>query len=231
MGAIVLAAGSAAWLGVLTSISPCPLATNVAAMSYISQRMARPGLVVLAGFLYALGRMIAYTALACLLAASLLTIPQISNTLETYMNKLLGPLLILTGMVLLNLLSLPVTGSRLSERLSHRMAAWGTWGAGALGLLFALSFCPVSAALFFGSLLPLAVKADSRLLIPAVYGAGTAAPVVAVALLMSWSAQSLGKALNRLGRIEKVARAATGIVFVAVGVYYSLAYIFEVSLY
>lgn len=228
MDAILVATGSAVWLGVLTSISPCPLATNIAAVSYIGQRMARPGFVLLAGLLYALGRMIAYAALALVLAASLLTIPQISNALQTHMNKLLGPVLILTGMVLLNLLSLPISGSRLSERWGHRAAAWGTWGAGALGMVFALSFCPVSAALFFGSLLPLAVAADSRFLVPAVYGAATAAPVVGVALLMSWSAQSLGKALNHLARVEKSARLATGMVFVAVGIYYSLAYIFEV---
>ena len=228
MDAILVATGTAVWLGVLTSISPCPLATNIAAVSYIGQRMARPGFVLLAGLLYALGRMIAYAALAGVLAGSLLTIPQISNALQTHMNKLLGPVLILTGMVLLNLLSLPISGSRLSERWGHRAAAWGTWGAGAMGIVFALSFCPVSAALFFGSLLPLAVTADSRFLVPAVYGAATAAPVVGVALLMSWSAQSLGKALNRLARFEKVARLATGIVFVTVGIYYSLAYIFEV---
>lgn len=228
MDAALVAAGSAVWLGILTSISPCPLATNIAAVSYIGQRMARPGFVVVAGLLYALGRMIAYAALAGVLAASLLTIPQISGALQTHMNKLLGPVLILTGMVLLNLLSLPVSGSRLSERLGNRAAAWGTWGAGVLGIIFALSFCPVSAALFFGSLLPLAIKADSQLLVPAVYGAGTAAPVVGVALLMSWSAQSLSKALNHLARIEKAARLATGTVFVAVGIYYSLVYIFEV---
>jgi len=228
MDAALVAAGSAVWLGILTSISPCPLATNIAAVSYIGQRMARPGFVVVAGLLYALGRMIAYAALAGVLAASLLTIPQISGALQTHMNKLLGPVLILTGMVMLNLLSLPVSGSRLSERLGNRAAAWGTWGAGVLGIIFALSFCPVSAALFFGSLLPLAIKADSQLLVPAVYGAGTAAPVVGVALLMSWSAQSLSKALNHLARIEKAARLATGTVFVAVGIYYSLVYIFEV---
>jgi cytochrome c biogenesis protein CcdA len=220
--------GSALWLGILTSISPCPLATNIAAVSYIGQRMSRPGSVLFAGMLYSLGRMLAYAALAGLLATSLLTIPQISNGLELYMNKLLGPLLILTGMVVLNLISLPISGTRLSERLGNRAATWGTWGAGALGIIFALSLCPVSAALFFGSLLPLAVKADSQLLVPAVYGAGTAAPVVAVALLMSWSAQSLGKVLNRLAKIEKAARLATGVVFIAIGIYYSLTYIFEV---
>jgi cytochrome c-type biogenesis protein len=229
MDTLLMATGSAFWLGILTSISPCPLATNIAAVSYISQRMARPRFVVASGLLYAAGRMIAYAALAGVLAASLLTIPRVSNALQTHMNKLLGPVLILTGMVLLDLLSLPVSGSRLSEHLGNRAAAWGTWGAGALGIVFALSFCPVSAALFFGSLLPLAVKADSQLLIPAVYGVGTAAPVVGVALLMSWSAQSLGKALNHLAKIEKLARLATGMVFIGIGVYYSLIYIFEIS--
>jgi len=229
MNATLAVVISAAWLGILTSISPCPLATNIAAVSYIGQRMARPGFVLLSGLLYAVGRMLAYAVLSGVLAASVLTIPQISNSLQTHMNKVLGPVLILTGMVLVDLLSLPVSGSRLSERLGNRAAAWGTWGAGVLGIVFALSFCPVSAALFFGSLLPLAVAADSHVLVPTVYGAGTAAPVVGVALLMGFGVQSLGKALNRMAKFEKVARLVTGVVFIAVGIYYSLVYVFEVN--
>lgn len=220
---------SAAWLGILTSISPCPLATNIAAVSYIGQRMARPGFVLLSGLLYAAGRMLAYAALSGVLAVSVLTIPQISNSLQTHMNKVLGPVLILTGMVLIDLLSLPVSGSRLGERLGNRAAAWGTWGAGVLGIVFALSFCPVSAALFFGSLLPLAVSADSHILVPAIYGAGTATPVVGIALLMGFGAQSVGRALNRVAKFEKVARLVTGVVFIAAGIYYSLVYMFEVT--
>jgi cytochrome c-type biogenesis protein len=228
MDALAWASGSALWLGVLTSISPCPLATNLVAVSYIGQRVAQPSAVVLAGLLYAMGRMVAYTALGAVLTASLLAVPQVSNALQTHVNKLLGPVLILAGMVVLDLLSLPLAGSRLGERMSNRAGTWGIWGAGVLGILFALSFCPVSAALFFGSLLPLAVKTGSRLLVPSLYGAGTAAPVVAVALLMAWGAQSLGRVLNRLAIFEKWARLATGAVFLVVGVYYSLAYIFEV---
>ena len=228
MESFTLALGSALWLGVLTSISPCPLATNLVAVSYIGQGVASPRRVMLAGVLYALGRTVAYVVLGAVLAASLLAVPRVSDALQTYMNKLLGPVLILAGMVVLDLLRLPLRGSRLSERLSHRAGRWGLWGAVALGILFALSFCPVSAALFFGSLLPLAVKTGSRLLVPSLYGAGTAAPVLLIALLLAWGAQSLGKVLDRLAQVEEWARRLTGVVFIAIGIYYSLTYVFEV---
>jgi len=105
----------------------------------------------------------------------------------------------------------------------------GVWGAGLLGIVFALSFCPVSAALFFGSLIPLALKHQSPGLMPALYGLGTGLPVLGFALLLAFSARSVGKILDRMFLFEKYARPLTGGVFVLVGIYYCLTYIFQVN--
>ena len=221
-------AAYALWLGILTSISPCPLATNIAAISYIGRRVSSTRQVFLTGILYALGRTLAYLALAIVLVATALSVPQISLFLQKYMHLLLGPILIVVGMFLLGLIEFTMGGSGISDRMQKRVDALGIWGALLLGVVFALSFCPTSAALFFGSLIPLSLSANSSITLPAVYGVGTAVPVLIFDVLIAVSAQSVGKAFNVLSKIEWWARMITGSIFVVVGIYFALKYIFEV---
>jgi cytochrome c biogenesis protein CcdA len=225
-----VAAGSALWLGILTSISPCPLASNIAAVSYIGKRLDRPSHILVSGLLYTLGRTITYVALAALIVMATMAVPDLARFLQHYMNRLMGPLLILVGLFLLGLIRFSTRGGGISERLGNKVAGFGLAGAGLLGMLFALSFCPVSAALYFGSLIPIALERESSLLIPALYGIGTALPVVGFAVLLAVGAQFVGKAYSRLTQIEKWARLITGAVFVLVGIYYSLIYLAGVDL-
>ena len=228
MTALVLGALSALWLGILTSISPCPLATNIAAVSFIGRRVGRTRVVFLTGLLYMLGRMLTYVVLGILLVTSVLSIPQVSHILQKYMNKVLGPILIFVGMILLELIRVNISGSGLSEKMQKRVEAGGIWGAGLLGIVFALSFCPISAALFFGSLIPLSVKCGSGVALPALYGLGTGLPVFLFAALIAFGAQSVAKAFNKLTQIELWVRRATGGIFILIGIYYCLVYIFDV---
>lgn len=228
MDGLMVGVGSALWLGILTSISPCPLATNIAAMSFIGRRVGDSRRVFASGLLYTAGRMLVYVVLGAIIVSSLLSVSDLSLWLQEYMNKLLGPLLILVGMVLLELITLPVPRGRLASKMQQRAEAGGVWGAGLLGVVFALSFCPVSAALFFGSLVPLCAGLGSIALLPSVYGLGTALPVVLFAALIAFSAGSIGKVFDRLTLFEKWARRVTGLVFILVGIYYCLTYIFKV---
>ena len=228
MGDYFLPGATALWLGILTSVSPCPLATNIAAISYVAKGIERPLHVFLSGALYTLGRTVTYVVLAVLLAYGLQSAPYISNLLQKYMNKILGPLLVLVGMFLLDLIRVNWPGSGLGDRLGRRVARMGSWGAGLLGIVFALSFCPVSAALFFGSLLPLAVQNNSSVLLPSLYGVGTAAPVVGFAAVIAVSARSLGKAYSGVALVERWARRITGAIFIGVGVYLTLVYVFGI---
>jgi len=228
-GGLILATTSALWIGILTSISPCPLATNVAAISFIGRRIGSPRQALATGLLYTLGRTVVYVVLGALLVSSLLSAPVVSHLLQKYMNRLLGPLLILVGMVLLGLIQFNTQGSALTERIGRRVEAWGVWGGLVLGVVFALSFCPASAALFFGSLVPLAVTYESRLLLPTVYGAGTALPVVAFAVLIVVGTRAVvGRTFDRIARFELWARWITGALFVGIGVYFCLAFIFRI---
>lgn len=221
-----LGAVSAFWLGILTSISPCPLATNIAAVTYIGKQVERPWRVVSSGVAYAMGRMVTYALLGAILVASLASASRVSDLLQTYASKILGPLLILVGMVLLDLINLRLPGIGTGKWQDR--AAGGIWGAGLLGLVFALSFCPVSAALFFGSLIPLSVKQTSPIAYPLLYGFGTALPVLVFGIGLGVGARWVAQGLHRLTQIERWLRYATGAVFIGVGIYLSLVYIFEI---
>ena len=228
MAPVLLGAASALWLGILTAISPCPMATNVAAISYIGKRLGSPRQVLLGGVLYTVGRTVAYVGLAVLILAGLQSIPRVSTFLQEYMNKVLGPILIVVGLFLLELIKFGGGGPRVGEKLGKKVEGWGLAGALALGVIFALSFCPISAALFFGSLISLAVKYDSRILLPGVFGVGTALPVFVFAVIIGLGVGSLGAAFHKLQRFEWWARRVTGVVFIVVGIYYCLEYIFEI---
>jgi len=216
----VAGGATAFWLGILAAISPCPLATNIAAVSFIGRKAGRTGQVLASGAAYALGRVLAYVALAALIVASLLSVPGVAWFLQTRMSQILGPVLILIGIFVLGWIRIPLPAARLSEALQHRAAASGALGAGLLGILFALSFCPVSAGLFFGSLLPLSIGARSPILIPALFGVGTGLPVVAFAVMIALGARGVGQAFNLMARVERWGRVATGITFLAVGAYF-----------
>ena len=226
----LLAAGSALWLGILTSISPCPLASNIAAVSYVGRRVGTPRRVLLAGIAYSLGRALTYVIVAAVVVASLLSIPSVSFFLQQRMNQVLGPLLIVAGLVMLGWLRLPWSMSRGVGALEQRLASGGVLGAGGLGILFALSFCPVSAGLFFGGLLPLATGAGSRFVLPAIYGIGTGLPVLAVAGLLALGLGGISRAFNALTRFERVATRVTGGVFVLAGIYLILTHIVGLSI-
>ena len=229
MNSYLIAMGMSLWFGVLTSISPCPLATNIAAISYIGRRVDRAGSILVSGFLYMLGRMATYAALGAVLISSTQLIPDVAIFLQKYMNIALGPVLIVIGIFLLDIVKLNIPGfGGGSEKMQQRVERTGIWGAGLLGVVFALSFCPISAALFFGSLFSIAIPYHSVFVLPGLFGIGTAIPVLGFAFLLAFSAQLVGKAFNRISKFEFWARRITAVIFIAAGIYYCLQYIFHV---
>jgi len=230
MTEVLFAWGWAFWLGVLTSIMPCPLLTNIAAISYIGRRVDNIAGVALSGLLYTLGRTLAYVVLGVVIVAGVLSAPVVSEFVRTNMYELLGPIFVIAGMFLLDLIRITPRGAGISDKMQRRVDALGVWGAGLLGFLFALSFCPFSAAAFFLVFVPLAIANDSRFVLPAVYGIGTALPVIVFAVLLAVSAQWLAKAFDAVRQIAWWAQRITGGFFVAAGIYLSLVHIFELPL-
>jgi len=225
MGAFLLASLSGLWLGILTSISPCPLASNIAALSFISKDCSSTKKVWFSGVGYSVGRALSYLVVAGLVIAAVLSMPELSRALQKYMNKALGPLFILVGGVLLGWI--PVPSFRLVAAPEGKKYS-GFWSSLFLGSFLALAFCPTSAALFFGGLIPLAMKEGSSIWLPALYGIGTALPVLVFAVLIATGVRSVGPLFRRMESIEFWARRLTGITLVLIGVYFSLIYLLKV---
>ncbi|MDD5673665.1 MAG: aromatic aminobenezylarsenical efflux permease ArsG family transporter [Chitinivibrionales bacterium] len=219
MNETVLAWGAAVWLGILTAISPCPLSTNIAAISYVGRRVEKPLLVLLAGLLYTVGRSLAYLAVAVLVTKGLFSIPGVSNFLQKYINLFIGPIMLIVGFLLLDIWQISFAGGGIGMGLQNRIDKMGIWGAGVLGIIFALAFCPVSAGLFFGGLIPLAIKNNSSILLPVLYGFGTALPVIVFALFLAFAAHWVGAVFNKLTVIEIWVRRITAMIMILVGIY------------
>lgn len=227
MTEIPWAAGAAFWLGVLTSISPCLMATNVAAISFLARRVDSPRYVLLSGLVYVAGQAVAFVTLAACLVTSLLSVPLVSHWLQKYMFRLLGPLLILCAMLLLELLSVRLGSGRLKAFVQGRAGRGGLWAAALLGIVFAMSFCPTTAALFFGSLLPLAIAQQSSVFLPMVYALGVATPVIVFGVVIALTAHKVAPLFTQVSRAEHWARYITGGIFLLVGIYFTLAYTLE----
>ena len=214
-----LVIGGAIWLGLLTSISPCPLASNLAAIAYLARRVESRRKALVGAAAYTLGRVAAYAAIAGLLALGVVGAPEISQNLQRWIGPLLGPLLILTAMVLLGLITLPFQFSATSQEKADRWISRGWWGEFVLGFLFALSFCPVSAALFFGSLIPLALGSGQPVLLVVLYGIGTAAPIAVLALLMAFSMNIASRAAGSIAKARPWISKVTGALLLIAGLY------------
>ena len=225
MTEILIGFTSALWIGILTSISPCPLASNVAAISFLSKKITHPFFVFISGLAYTLGRMVSYAVLGWIIINSLLSVPQVAQFLQKYMGKALGPLLIITGLILLEIITIRLPGVSLSQKYHNKLAESGAGGAFLLGFIFALAFCPISAALFFGSLIPLAINSKSGIVLPFIYGIGTGLPVLLFAVAIALGVTSLSHWFHKITRLEYYTRKITGAVFILVGLYYTGIYI------
>lgn len=225
---IVITFASALWLGILTSISPCPLATNIAAVSFLSKKINHPKSVLFAGIIYTAGRMVAYAVLGLIIITSLASVPLVANFLQRYMNKILGPLLFIVGLFLLDIIRFNISGLTLSKEKQESLAQSGLKGSFALGIIFAFAFCPISAALFFGSLIPLALNSKIGIILPFFYGIGTGLPVMIFAVAIALGISSASHWFHKMATLEKYARKITGVIFMLVGAYYIWNYIISV---
>ena len=225
---ILIGFGSALWLGILTSISPCPLATNVAAISFLAKKITHPFFVLLSGIAYTVGRMATYAILGFILINSILGIPQVAQFLQKYMVKALGPILIVTGLILLDVIKINFPGVSLSQKHHNKLVEAGAPGAFLLGAVFALAFCPVSAALFFGSLIPLALQSKFGVTLPFIYGIGTGLPVLVFAVAIAAGVTSFSHWFHKLTKLEYFMRKATGVIFILVGLYYAGIYLVKI---
>ena len=210
-------------LGLLTALSPCPLATNIAAIGFIGKDMEDRKRVFRNGLLYTLGRILSYTLLGVVLILVLRegsSMFGIQKAIGTWGEWLLGPLLLVIGLFMLwgDRLNLPQFGFKGN---AEGLARKGGWGALLIGILFALAFCPTSGVFYFGMLIPLSATTPAGYLLPAVFAIATALPVLAVAWILAFSVQQMGRFYGRMRMVQRWMNLLVGVLFVVIGVYYS----------
>lgn len=223
MGTSSIPVIAAFFIGLMTAISPCPLATNITAIAYASKRIGNSRHTLAVGLFYTLGRMFTYVALASLIVWVGINTQVISLFLQKYGEKAVGPLLILIGLVMLDIIKFRfLRENRHVAMLKEKLANSGLLGAFLLGVIFALAFCPFSAVLFFGMLIPIALKAGDGLVIPAVFAFATGLPVILFSFLLVYSVSRLGAVMNKVQVFEKWTRKTVSVVFLGIGIYYTI---------
>lgn len=206
-------------LGLMTAISPCPLATNITAIGFIGKDLENRNRVFYNGLVYTLGRAISYTTLALIIFFGADQF-SLSGIFQRYGEKIIGPLLIVIGLFMLDILKIKFHGL---ENITQRFEEKGTktyWDVLLLGILFALAFCPYSGVLYFGMLIPLTVSSASGLYLPIVFAIATGIPVIIFAWLIAFAISGVGTLYNRLKIFEIWFRRVISVVFIVVGFYY-----------
>lgn len=216
---------SALLLGVLTAISPCPLATNITATAYIAKTLSGKKKILLSGLLYTLGLALSYTiiALIIILGASKF---HVAKFFQGNGEKIIGPVMVVIGLIMLNVIKLDFLGkTNFTEKLQDRFKDKGLLGSFLLGVLFAMAFCPYSGAMYFGVLIPMSIKSSIGFILPLFYALGAGSLVLFFTFLIAFSMQKVGKYFKAVQRIEKVMRVLAGILFILTGLYYILIYL------
>ena len=213
---------AAFFIGLMAAISPCPLATNITAIAYTSKRIRNNKHTLLVGLTYTIGRMFTYVLLASSIVWFGLNTQSISLFLQRYGEGLLGPLLIILGLVMLDILKFKfIRGSSRLNKLKEKLANKGFLGSFLLGVIFALAFCPFSAVLFFGMLIPLALNAGDGLFIPSVFAFATGLPVIIFSFILAYSISKLSSIMDKVQIFEKWTRKTTAVIFLLTGTYYT----------
>ena len=213
-------------LGLLTAVSPCPLATNITAIGFIGKDIENRHRIFINGLLYTLGRILTYTVLGFILIPILregASMFAVQKAISKYGEILIAPLLIVIGIYMLDLIKLNIPKISINGEYVKKRTK-GSWGALFLGILFSLAFCPSSGIFFFGMLIPLSAAEAGGYLLPVVFAIATGLPVILVAWVLAYSVAGLGKFYNRIQVFEKWFRKIVAILFIAVGIYYAVMF-------
>lgn len=216
---------SAFALGLLTAISPCPLATNITATAYIAKTLSGKKKVLLSGLLYTLGLAGSYTGIALIIISGASKF-HVARFFQANGEKFVGPVMVLVGLIMLNVIKVNfLIKGNFTTKLQDKFKDKGLLGSFFLGLLFAMAFCPYSGALYFGILIPLSIKTTAGFTLPLFYALGAGSLVLFFTFLIAFSMQTVGKFFNAVQRFEKVMRVIAGWLFILTGIYYILIYL------
>jgi cytochrome c-type biogenesis protein len=211
-------------LGLMTAISPCPLATNITAIGFISKNLEDKKRVFLSGIIYTLGRVFSYTAIGVILFFGASQF-HIQKLFQGWGERLLGPILIIIGIFMLDFIKINIPGLNLSQKMSKQKGQT-YWSSFLLGVVFALAFCPYSGILYFGGLIPITIASPEGLFLPIIFAVATGLPVIIFAWFIAYTVGSVGGMYNKIKTFEKWFRRIVSILFIGFGIYYVLIFFF-----
>jgi cytochrome c-type biogenesis protein len=210
-------------LGLMTAISPCPLATNITALAYISKDVENRRTVFMNGIYYTLGRAFTYTILGSIIFFGASKF-HVSRAVQANGEKWIGPLLIVIGIVMLGLIKLPGTSGSIIQRFANKVKPGNGWGSFFLGMIFAMAFCPYSGVLYFGMLMPMVLSQSAGLLLLPAFALATGLPVILLAYLLAFSIGGIGKFYNKIKTFEAWFRHVVAVLFILTGLYFIWIY-------
>jgi cytochrome c biogenesis protein CcdA len=213
-------------IGILISISPCPLATNITAIAYISKDIKNSKTVLLNGLYYTFGRAFSYTFLSIIIYFGISTF-NVSTFFKNFSDSLLGPVLILIGLFMFDIINPPAGGPKFIagnfvNKFQKYLSTKGYLGSFLLGILFAIGFCPYSAIMFFAVIIPLILKSREGILLAPFFALGTSLPVILFSFIIAFSANKIGHTFNKIKKFEYILRKLVAAIFICIGVYFWL---------
>lgn len=217
---------SAFVMGLIVIACPCTIASNVTILTSVLNRNISISKLFSKICAYILGRMVAYLGVAYLLYF-FSDVILISELLQEYFGMLLGPLFLLVGLLMLDIIHI--------HGLENKCLVWmNRWnnsdrlgGAFFLGLIMAFAFCPYGALIYFGMMVPLSISADFGVFVPVFFSLGTAVPIVLVSLLLFWGWESNKSLFSKFQRFEWWLRRILAIFFIISGFLFILEFYIE----
>ena len=210
---------SAFILGLMMAISPCPLATNITAIAYIGKDLENRRKVFYNGLIYTLGRIVSYSTLGVIIYYGASGY-KISDIFQGYGERLLGPILIVLGVLMLDIIPWNwLRIGRIDWQKRLKIDSGSYVGSFLLGVVFALAFCPYSGVLYFMILIPLTIE-SSNLFLPPVFALSTGLPVIIVAWLIAFTLSGVGNFYHKIKSFERWFRRIVAILFIITGFYF-----------
>ena len=210
-------------LGILTAVSPCPMATNITAIGYISKDIENKHSVFKNGIYYTFGRIIVYTLLGFIIIPLLregTNIYGIQKFISKYGELFIGPSLIIIGVFMLISSNLNIPKLGFSFNNSEKIKNKGGFGSLFLGIMFSLAFCPTSGIIYFGMLMPMSASESGGYILPVIFAIATGVPVLIIAWILSYSISRIGSFYQKVSLFQKWLNLIIALLFIIIGIYY-----------
>lgn len=208
-------------LGIIGAVAPCQLTANMSAITLYGNQSVQKGQNRMEITLFIVGKITAFSLLG--LFAWLLgeAFEQTLLAFFPWMRKLIGPMIVVTGLVLIGALKMKWLG-KLTSRIPLKFKS-GKLGSFLLGVSFSLAFCPTMFVLFFVLLMPITVTSTYGFIFPAVFGIATALPLL-VLYFFIWFFDAKRWMMKKTRVVGQFIQRVAGIILIMIGIFDTMTF-------